>query len=95
MTLTDNEGYLILAAMSAGLLVGYATRRAVLAFLPLLAAGGFLAFVVARDDLYSRIPEDVQATVVYALGLSAAMILTGAVIRRIIDAERLRRRPGT
>jgi uncharacterized membrane protein YedE/YeeE len=95
MTLTDNEGYVILAAMAAGLLVGYATRRAVLAFLPLLTAGGFLAFVFSSDDLYSRIPEDVQATIVYALSLSAAMLLTGVVIRRIIDAERLRRRPGT
>jgi hypothetical protein len=95
MTLTDKEGYVIFAGLAAGLLVGYATGRAVLACLPMLAAGVFLAFVVASDDLYSRIPEDVQATVVYALGGSAATILTGAVIRRIIDAHRLRRRPGT
>ena len=95
MTLTDNEGYVIVAGLAAGLLVGYAARRAVLAFLPLLAAGGFLAFVVASDDLYSRIPEDVQVTVVYTLGVSAATILIGAIIRRIIDAERLPRGPGT
>ena len=36
MTLTDNEGYVILAAMAAGLLVGYATRRALLAFQALI-----------------------------------------------------------
>jgi cytochrome c biogenesis protein CcdA len=95
MTLTDNEGYVILVAMLTALLVGFATRRAALCFLPLLGVGGFLAYTLSSNDRYSQIPEDVQVTVVYALGLSAAMILLGVVVRRIVDAERLRRRPGT
>ena len=95
MTLTDNEGYVILAAMLTALLVGFATHRAALCFLPLLGVGGFLAYTLSSDDRYSQIPEDVQVTVVSALGLSAAMILLGVVVRRIVDAERLRRGPET
>jgi hypothetical protein len=92
MTLTDNEGFVILAAMVTALIVGFATRRAALSLLPLLGAGGFLAYTLSSDDAYSRIPEDVQITVVYALALSTALILAGVVIRRIVDAERVRRR---
>jgi hypothetical protein len=94
MTLTDNEGYVILAAIVTALLVGFATRRAALSLLPFLGAVGFLAYTFSSEDRYSRIPEDVQVTVVYALLLSVAMILVGVVIRRIVDAERLRRRTG-
>ena len=81
--------------MLTALLVGFATHRAVLCFLPLLGVGGFLAYTLSSNDRYSQIPEDVQVTVVSALGLSAAMILLGVVVRRIVDAERLRRGPET
>ena len=64
MTLTDNEGYVILAAMLTALLVGFATpgRRCVS---PLLGVGGFL---IPLEQRRSQIPEDVQVTVFLPLG---------------------------
>jgi hypothetical protein len=76
----------------AALFLGLATRRATLSFVPLLGVGGFLAYVMTSDERYSSIPEELQITAIYALGGSVAFLLLGVVIRRIVDAERLRRR---
>jgi hypothetical protein len=92
VTLTDNEGYVILAAIVTALLVGFVTRRLAVAVLPVIGLGGFLAYVLSSNDRYSRIPEDVQATVVYALLFSSALAVVGVLVRRIVDAERLHRR---
>jgi hypothetical protein len=92
VTLTDNEGYVILAAIVTALLVGIVTRRLAVAVLPVIGLGGFLAYVLSSNDRYSRIPEDVQATVVYALLFSSALAVVGVLVRRIVDAERLHRR---
>jgi ABC-type Mn2+/Zn2+ transport system permease subunit len=72
--------------------VGYVTGRAILSVIPLVGAGVFLAYVMTSEERYSGIAEDVQITVLYSLALSAAFNLTGVVLRRIIDAERIRRR---
>jgi uncharacterized membrane protein YcfT len=92
VTLTDNEGYVILAAIVTALLVGFVTRRSAVALLPLLGLGTFLAYAWTSDDRYSRIPEDVQATVTVALLFSSVLAIVGVLLRRIVDSERLHRR---
>jgi hypothetical protein len=92
VTLTDNEGYVIVAAIVAALFVGFVTRRLTVALLPLFGLVAFLAYAWTSDDRYSRIPEDVQATVVFALLFSSALAIVGVLVRRMVDAERLDRR---
>jgi hypothetical protein len=92
VTLTANEGYVILASTVTGLFPGLATRRFAVAVLPLVGVGGFLAYVLSSNDRYSRVPEDVQATMVYALLFSSALAIVGVLVRRMFDAERLNRR---
>jgi hypothetical protein len=92
VTLTPNEGYVIMAAIVTALLVGFVTHRLAVALLPIFGLVAFLAYAWTSDDRYSQIPEDVQATVVFALVFSSALALVGVLARRIVDAERLHRR---
>ena len=91
VTLSETQGYAILVAPLGFLGMGFLTRRAAAALLPLLGGATFLGATIVSDDLYSRIPEDVQMTILAAcmLGIPAALI--GVVLRRILDSERDRR----
>jgi len=91
MTLSSGEGIAILGVTLAFLVLGFLARRVALALLPLSIGAAFLGATVASDGLYSRIPEDVQATVVVSLWLGSAAELVGVLTRRALDSGRARR----
>ena len=87
MSVSEGEGGVVLGVAFGFLCVGFLVSRFAVALVPVGGAAGFLAATRVSDDLYSRIPEDVQATVVFALLVGTALALVGVALRRLLDSR--------
>ena len=80
------------AALVAGIavfgLVGWRTGRSALALIPAFGLVAFQAAMFLSDALYSRVPEDVQASITFTLVLSAVAELVGVLISRASGSRR-------
>jgi hypothetical protein len=85
------SGWLVAGAIVGFLILGFVTRRALLALVPVLA---FIVFGAAmlNDDLYARVSEDAQVGIYFVLAFGAIMTLAGAAGRRAADAGRRSRK---
>lgn len=79
MSLTTNEVLAELAVIGAFFVFGYIVGRPLAALVPFLGLVVFIAVTYSSNDVYSRIPEDVQATIVFALFGGTALALAGAL----------------
>jgi uncharacterized membrane protein YfcA len=82
VTLSGWEGVVILLAAPASGVLGWALRSRAAVFVPLSALVLVTAAMVAIPGWYERVPEDVQATVTFALALGALGAFVGALVRR-------------
>jgi hypothetical protein len=62
---------------------GLLTGRAAVALIPALGLVGFLAVMLSSHDLYSRMPEEVQAYISFCLLIGVAAAIVGVLISRI------------
>ena len=75
------EQIAFLAILAACVALGWRTRRLLVSLLPLAA---LLAFHLALsdNDLYSRVPEDVQLMIYQALVFGALLAFVAALVSR-------------
>lgn len=77
----------IAGAIVGFLLLGFATGRALVALVPILALVAFGA-AMYNEDMYARVSEDAQVAVYAVLVIGAVMVLAGVRGRRVADAGR-------
>ena len=78
----------LVAAIGGFGVLGWWTGRSSLALIPVLAAVGFQAVLLTSDEVYSRVPEDVQAGATFYLVIAAVAELIGVMIDRASSRRR-------
>jgi ABC-type nickel/cobalt efflux system permease component RcnA len=78
----------VFGAIVAFFVLGWLSRRAVIALIPALVLVAFQAVMLSSNDWYARVAEETQAFISFGLVVSVAATLIGVVASRAVASRR-------